>query len=195
MTNTFFWADLHLGHRFVAGLRGLEPKEHDQRIVDAWEQHIGANDVIYLLGDISTGSARGTRYALDVISRLPGRKRLIAGNHDPVHPMHRQSLTRNAPWWEVFEDIQPYAVKKINGQKFMLSHFPYSGDHTAEERYTQYRLPDCGLPLVHGHVHDLWLTNGNQYNVGVDHHPAPVPLNVIEDWVNNPRPGIWYTQN
>lgn len=36
----------------------------------------------------------------------------------------------------------------------LLSHFPYGGrDHTSEARYQQWRLPDRGAPLVHGHTH------------------------------------------
>ena len=35
----------------------------------------------------------------------------------------------------------------------MVSHFPYSGDHSEESRYDQWRLPDFGVPIIHGHTH------------------------------------------
>lgn len=38
------------------------------------------------------------------------------------------------------------------GRKLVLSHFPYSRDRGLD-RYTEYRMPDCGMPVVHGHTH------------------------------------------
>lgn len=184
MTNTFYWADLHFGHKLVAGLRGYEtPDDHDRALMYAWEKTVNHGDTVYVLGDICGGSKRAALNALDKISKLPGHKRLIAGNHDLVHPMHRPRLADQAPWWDVFESIMPYEVKKISGRKYLLSHFPYSGDHTDEERYTQYRLPDLGLPLLHGHVHDQWKHRDRMWNVGVDHNPVPVSQQAVTEWL------------
>lgn len=60
-----------------------------------------------------------------------------------------------------------------------------TGDHTSEERYTQWRLPNLGAPLIHGHVHAEWRTRDRMLNVGVDHWPTPVPQNVVLDWLDN----------
>ena len=186
MSNTYYWADLHFGHRLVAAHRRFRDiADHDQAIIDAWDVTVTDHDTIYILGDISSGSATGTRTALARISERPGRKVLIAGNHDDVHPMNRPRPATLAAWAEVFDHITPVAYQKINGRRFLLSHFPYAGagDHSEEERFTQWRLPDLGMPLVHGHVHRKWSTNGHQLNVGVDYNTTPVPLRDIERWV------------
>lgn len=57
------------------------------------------------------------------------------------------------------------------------------GDHKPEERHTQYRLPNEGMPLLCGHVHDAWKFNGNQFNVGVDVNDfLPVSAQTVIDW-------------
>ena len=52
--------------------------------------------------------------------------------------------------------MQAFAKIRLGDRTVLLSHFPYEGDHTTEERATQFRLRDEGLWLVHGHTH---LTN------------------------------------
>jgi len=56
----------------------------------------------------------------------------------------------------------------------MLCHLPYQGDHTDIDRYPEYRLPDLGMPMLCGHVHDAWKVRYTdvkqtlQINVGMD---------------------------
>ena len=181
--NIFYWSDLHLSHSFVAQLRGFQDSQaHDEWVANQWASVVRRNDTVYVLGDVSSGSPQPTARALQLLQTLPGHKRLIAGNHDAVHPMHRTSISRRRPWADVFEEISPFGVRKIAGRKVLMSHFPYlrGGDHTERERYSQYRLPDEGLPLLCGHVHTAWAIRGSQLNVGVDWWDTPIPQNKIE---------------
>lgn len=57
--------------------------------------------------------------------------------------------------------------------------FPYSGDHTEEDRFEKYRPIDEGLWLLHGHVHCAWSVNGRQINVGVDVRDF-TPISILE---------------
>lgn len=69
-----------------------------------------------------------------------------------------------------------------------MSHLPYhnSGDHTPGNRYNEYRLPNEGLPLLCGHVHDAWKFQGNQFNVGVDVNDfKPVSANTVVEWAKD----------
>lgn len=51
----------------------------------------------------------------------------------------------------------------------VLSHFPYTGDHTAEDRLDAWRLKDAGLWLLHGHTHDrAQRVHGLQIHVGIE---------------------------
>ena len=81
-----------------------------------------------------------------------GGKLHLTGN---CHPMYRDSHKRMAMYFPTFASVQLHARKSIGGTRVLLSHFPYQGggDHTAEDRFNQWRLPDLGVPLIHGHTH------------------------------------------
>jgi calcineurin-like phosphoesterase family protein len=176
----WFTSDLHLGHKRVSELRGFNtPEEHDVTLIDNWEKVVKKDDQVWVLGDVTLSNPE---YALTVISEMPGKKHLITGNHDPVHPMHRQSQKVQARWMEVFESVQAFARRRVAGQDVLLSHFPYHTDRGPEIRYPQYRLPDCGQWLLHGHTHSAvaW-TSPREIHVGLDAWGlSPVSLNVLE---------------
>lgn len=167
MSTIRYTADLHLGHALVARTRGFDdPEPHDAMVIEMWNQTVDKNDIIYVLGDISCGREP---YALTQLSSLPGRKRLIVGNHDSVHPMHRESHKRQRQFLEVFESVQTFARRRAGGVEFLLSHFPYDGDHTETERFNQYRLRDEGRWLLHGHTHSTTARSSERgINVGLD---------------------------
>lgn len=149
----WFTADLHVGHQRVVELRGFaDTVEHDLRIAANWIKTVDVDDQVWVLGDLAL--SQWTR-ALAMVRSLPGDKHLILGNHDRGHPMHRDGHKHQGPYLETFTSVQTMARRRIPGTRdsMMLSHFPYSGDHTEGERYTQYRLRDEGLPLLHGHTH------------------------------------------
>lgn len=194
--SVWFTSDLHLHHLLVAQQRaermlipGLESDPanilawHDELLARNWDMRIKPTDQVWVLGDISSGHERVQGYALSWLANRPGEKHLIPGNHCRVHPMHRDSHKWFAKYMEVFKSIQPYARRKIGAQRVLLSHFPYEYDHTMEDRYTQYRLPDEGLPIIHGHTHKPWRATAstpiyrvspstvikpNQFHVGLD---------------------------
>lgn len=173
----FVTSDTHFGHRFVAGIRGFSSAdEHDRELVKRWNATVKPNDQVWHLGDVTL---RSFDAVADVLSELNGNIHLIAGNHDAVWPGHREAHKEQPQWLTRFASVQPFARRRIDGQEVLLCHFPYagSGDHTDEERYSQYRLPNQGRRLLHGHVHAAWKRRGTMVNVGVDAWDlTPVPL-------------------
>lgn len=158
-------------------------EEMNELIVRNWNDAVHSSDQVWVLGDVVMGN---TRANLPIMSRLKGEKHLIAGNHDAVWSQHRDSYKHFPEWLKYFNSIQSFARKRIKGKNVLLSHFPYQGDHRDEERFTQYRLRDEGLPLLHGHVHTEWRERGYQFNVGVDVRDfRPVSLQEIERWVES----------
>lgn len=183
MSIVHFTADLHLGHKFVAGLRGFETvEEHDEAIALAWRRRVRPADYVWILGDLGVGNLNDL---LVKVARLPGRKNLVFGNHDVGHPMHKDSRRYQRRYLEVFSSIQPFARISVGGQKVLLSHFPYAGSaegDRGEERYSQWRLPDLGEWLLHGHTHlGHRLHEGNQIHVGWDAWDAPVSAAEIKE--------------
>lgn len=184
MSKVWFTSDLHLGHHKVAGLRGFtDVSDHDAVLFDNWTQLVNPGDQVWVLGDIAVSSPD---YALYLLGAMPGHKHLISGNHDNVHPMHRDShkSLKKHGWLDVFESVQPFARRRINGKSVLLSHFPYSADR-GEARYPQYRLPDLGEYLLHGHTHLSEVrTSDHEIHVGLDAWDLrPVPLEVIEEFI------------
>lgn len=152
MSRHLFTSDLHLGHGRVAALRGYRyDAEHDEAVCEALAAHVGPDDVLWVLGDL-VGSSRDQAYALALLSMLPGRKRLVLGNHDPAHPANRNAWKHTAALAEVFEWWGTAARTKVGGREVVLSHFPYHRDR-GEPRFLQWRLPNRGAWLLHGHTH------------------------------------------
>ncbi|MFC3966369.1 metallophosphoesterase [Nocardia jiangsuensis] len=172
----WYTADLHIGHRLLSGLRGFpDIPAHDDEIARRWDALVSPDDRIWVLGDISVGGRRQETAALDWIARRPGEKHLITGNHDGCHPMR----SRAAAWQAIylasgFTSVQQTAVHKIGGQRVTLSHFPFrfdpDGDHTPENRFEEWRVPDIGQFLLHGHTHSEIKVRGRQIHVGLDAH-------------------------
>lgn len=164
-------SDLHLGHQKISDMRGFtNPQEHDDAIVARWCRQVKPDHEVYILGDISAGGAAAQTHALAVLRTLPGRKILIAGNHDAVHPLHgRRSLTWVEFYRDVFEHICTDALLKKDGLKFRLNHFPFRDDHTQEMRYPEWRPTPGNFFLLHGHTHSLEArTSQRELNVGWD---------------------------
>jgi calcineurin-like phosphoesterase family protein len=170
----WFTADLHVGHRFVAGLRGhSDTNDHDSLLASHWDRMVQPDDQVWVLGDISVGGSRAQRAALEWIADRPGTKHLVSGNHDDCAPMHRNAHKWLRSYLEAFESVAPAARRRYGGQEFLLSHYPYKGDHTEVQRYDQWRLPDHGLPILHGHTHSGGRVSHSakgtlQLHVGVD---------------------------
>jgi calcineurin-like phosphoesterase family protein len=102
--------------------------EWDELIVENWNAQVKPGDIVYHLGDVFFGDKDKFR---KLWARLPGRKRLIAGNHDDIKWLARQ---------ELFQKILISRVFKDRG--VCLSHIPLHPDHS------------WGLRNVHGHIHD-----------------------------------------
>lgn len=176
----WFTSDLHLGHRLVAELRGFPDVEsHDQSILDRWARLVHANDQVWMLGDLAVSNPTA---ALAAIKALPGTKHLITGNHDACSPMHRNSHRKLGVYLEAFASVQQFARRRVGGAEVLLSHFPYRADRGFESRYPQYRLPDLGAWLLHGHTHGRErLHDGREIHVGLDAWDLkPVHLSEVE---------------
>jgi calcineurin-like phosphoesterase family protein len=147
----WFTSDTHFCHKKVSELRGFARTEnHDAEVIRRWNAVVREDDIVWLLGDV--GIAKSDTEILAHVARLNGRKQLVVGNHDSVHPANRKARQHQRQWLEVFESVQAFAKTSVCGTDFLMSHFPYEGDR-GEDRSTQYRLRDEGRPLLHGHLH------------------------------------------
>ena len=193
MTQRWFTSDTHLGHEFVAKLRGFSSsEEHDAALAEQWDSTVRPDDVVYVLGDIAMNPRKAD--AFNWFQERPGTKMLISGNHDLVHPAHSKSLKeqQRPEWRDTFVTINPFVRIKVLGKTVLLSHFPYEGEGGREnitERWAEYRLRDEGLFLIHGHIHDTLTAHYSEkktplFHVGLDAHGMNlVSEQTITEWV------------
>lgn len=185
MSKVWFTSDLHIGHRKIAEIRvpqvlrsyDLEDKVwfHDEMLADRWDSTVDKDDVVWVLGDISAGTKNAQLDALEWIKKRPGAKHLIAGNHDQVHPLHRNSHSWFSAYMGAFASVQMAAKRRVglatgSHVTVLLSHFPYAGDHLGVDRYPEWRLRDAGHYILHGHTHSeaVGSWHPRQIHVGLD---------------------------
>lgn len=192
----FFTADLHLGHNKVARKRGFSStNSHDAALFERWCEVVRPDDSVWVLGDLSIGKLD---YVLPFFSTWPGRKHLIAGNHDACHPMNRTSHLLQRRYFEVFESVELHSRFKGYGIEVLLSHFPYLADHTDPPRFMQWRLPIMSILsertwLLHGHTHasSVMSPTLGEIHVGVDAwNLAPVPATAVGELINDWERGV-----
>lgn len=188
----WFSSDTHFGHENIIKYcdRPFKNVDHmNEVIIDNWNSVVSPGDTVYHLGDVALGQIDKS---LACVSRLNGYKILILGNHD--RPFMRAGKADFLSWLkryeEIFDEVWHWMGNRtvlLNGQEFVVSHFPYTGDHTPTDRHMDARPLDDGItPLIHGHTHiaDQHLTYSSkgtpQIHVGQDAHSF---YPVSEDWI------------
>ena len=206
-----YWiSDLHLGHRKVAEIRGFATiEEHDEAVL-APLRALRPGDHVWVLGDLSSSRPSEQQAALAALAQIPAELHLIAGNHDAVSSANRDGYKHQRAYLEVFESVQQFGRIAIAGQQVLMSHYPYArsgdGPGRGEGRHLEYRLPDQGRYLIHGHTHHtephmtrtqrvygppgaspMWeereVPDLQQFCVSWDAHRGLVTEKTITDWV------------
>ena len=124
----------------------------NQAMLTNWNNKVGPQDSIFLLGDVSFAKPHLTE---EVLKQLNGNIYLIRGNHD-------WSIGKLSKYFVWEKDLVTIEIpdEDIEGgyRPVVLCHFPMmSWDRM---RY--------GSIQLFGHVHERWLGNNRQINVGVD---------------------------
>lgn len=154
----YFTSDLHFYHEKIIHATDRpfgNADEMDRALIRNWNDRVGADDDIYILGDLTM---KGPELAMAVLSSLKGRKHLVRGNHDgfAARSTFEQSL---------FVSIQDYAELSYSNTLFILCHYPM----------VEWNGSRRGSIMLHGHQHnhaDYNLENRRRkllrYDVGVD---------------------------
>lgn len=155
-------ADLHFGHKNIIKFEKRpfkEVEEMDASLIEQWNNIVGENDQVYILGDFTL---KGSNYACDILKQLKGTKFLILGNHDNF--VRKKDFPQN-----MFEEITNYKEIEYNGKHIIMSHYPIA----------DWNEKEYGSILLYGHIHnikndaqkymkDQFLKGYKCYNVGWD---------------------------
>jgi calcineurin-like phosphoesterase family protein len=140
MSNVYFISDLHFGHKRITSFEdgkwrtGDNWRENMDYISDQWIKTVRKkHDLVWVLGDVAFNQE-----GFDRLKELPGRKKMVRGNHDNYFSTQQ--------WLEIFETVESL----VNYKGHWLSHCPL---HPDELR---------GKKNIHGHVHhnSIKLDNG-----------------------------------
>lgn len=194
----YFTSDLHFYHNNVIRYcsRPYETVEQmNEDLVNKWNEVVKPEDTVICVGDFSLALRPVEVYT----RRLNGYKILVAGNHDWCHPAHKkartpekllemQKLYQRHGWDEVHLSM----TMEIDGKTVNIAHLPYIEDPNSGEdlRHSRHRLPDEGITLICGHVHEKWTTRRTQngtlmVNVGVDRHNYyPISIEQLKEIIN-----------
>lgn len=162
MTN-YYIADTHFGHDNVRFYdkedRFSTKEERDNLIITNWNNTVGMEDNIYILGDFSWYNSLKT---LDILRNLNGN----SGNHD-------HKMLKNRDIQKEFIMIRDYMEINDGDETIVLSHYPL----------VSFKNHLRGSYHFYGHVHnsqeyiftlelkqqleDFWGKKINSYNIGV----------------------------
>ena len=118
-------------------------------MIQEWNVTVGHDNLVYMLGDVAFCNAA---QATQIVSRLNGRKILIAGNHDHKNLKHQE-------FRDCFEDVRDYLEINHDGNKICMFHYPIF-DHNQAGR---------GSIMLHGHRHGKPTgLSGRVMDVGMD---------------------------
>jgi calcineurin-like phosphoesterase family protein len=137
----YFTADLHLGDKTIASWRGFEGvrgiAEHDALIIARLNECVGADDELWILGDICKARVDDVEALRDAI--VCRRVHILVGNHDS-----RSKFVTCGRFASVDYYGQIGRVRK-DGYKFVMSHYPMLDWDRAYH----------GSYMLHGHIHSL----------------------------------------
>lgn len=128
-------------------------EQMNERLIDGINHFVGQDDTLIMLGDVSFGGFENIGIFLD---RLICRNiHLILGNHDHHIDRNRDQIQGR------FLSVQHYLEANIEGQDFVLCHYPLQSWHGLNK----------GVIHLHGHVHlpeHRKFGNGKRLDVGMD---------------------------
>lgn len=154
---TFFTSDTHFQHKNILTLGDGRPfndiNHHDFSIIRNWNSVVSPEDTVIHLGDVALGP---WPVGLERLAQCNGYKIHVPGNHDRNSSLEKVARRDrfNADYLQVFNEVWPEVEQiALKGQMFVVSHYPYNGDHSEHDRHTELRPVDKGVPLIHGHTH------------------------------------------
>ena len=143
----FFTADTHFGDHRTINIQHRPFKdtaEMDDVLVERWNAAVGADDVVWHLGDV----ARRPADVPALLARLNGTKHLVRGNNDP------EATLAAAGWASVCD----YAELEVDDHRLVLCHYPFRSWNGQAKRALN----------LHGHSHGRLKPMPRQFDVGVD---------------------------
>lgn len=146
MNNIWVSSDLHLCHArdFIYEPRGFENvQEHNETIIENWNEIVAPDDDVYLLGDLMLND---NEHGMECLGRLNGRLHLVRGNHETDERWKLYPNSKNVV------ELCGWATQlRISKQSLFLSHYPTITSNCDADKPLKARVLNlCG----HSHTKD-----------------------------------------
>jgi len=162
-------ADLHLGHKRILEMTHRpwdNIDRHDNDLIKMACATVKPGDLYVIVGDLAMAGPESHQRVMRYISRLPGIKVLVLGNHDDLDAR-----------WYVKMGVPIVATSLVLPGGVLVSHDPADAQAWPQDK-----------PVICGHIHELWRVKENVVNVGVDVWSGyPVMLNDALELCSNRR--------
>lgn len=159
MSKIFFTSDTHFNHdrEFVYSPRGFKTiQEMNRTLVKNWNETVGNDDDIYVLGDFFLGT--DFNYIQEVLNKLNGRIHLVTGNHDTP-----SKITEYTSWNNIVEIADALRIR-YKKREFFLCHYLVLTTSLKQD-------PNKAVINLFGHTHSkdkFYEDRPYMYNVAVD---------------------------
>lgn len=177
VSKIFFTSDTHFNHdrEFVYSPRGFKTiQEMNGTLVKNWNETVGNDDDIYVLGDFFLGT--DFNYIQEVLNKLNGRIHLVTGNHDTP-----SKIIEYTSWNNIVEIADALRIRHKK-REFFLCHYPVLTASLEQD-------PDKAVINLFGHTHSkdkFYEDRPYMYNVAVDANDnKPVEIEEILTAFNN----------
>lgn len=130
----FALADTHLSFRHNKPMHIFHQswRNHPEKLQDAWQAQVGAQDLVLVAGDISWANKLAEAdLDLQYLAKLNGQKLLLRGNHDY--------------WWSTLGKMRKYASEQAFTSLHFLLNNAYLWLEQPASAFAQ--LLDCESPL------------------------------------------------
>ena len=177
VSKIFFTSDTHFNHdrEFVYSPRGFKTiQEMNGTLVKNWNETVGNDDDIYVLGDFFLGT--DFNCIQEVLNKLNGRIHLVTGNHDTP-----SKITEYTSWNNIVEIADALRIR-YKKREFFLCHYPVLTASLEQD-------PNKAVINLFGHTHSkdkFYEDRPYMYNVAVDANDnKPVEIEEILTAFNN----------
>lgn len=111
----FYISDTHFGHKISSSInRPFDSiEEMDEALIERWNEVVGDDDTVYILGDFSWYKEDET---LAILDRLAGHKVLVKGNYDRISPNVAKKFDQRCEYLEIND----------GNERVIMSHYPMS---------------------------------------------------------------------
>lgn len=163
----YFTADQHFFYRkeipHIGDRKFKDAESKNAYLIERWNETVGPEDSVYILGDLSDGTSSETE---SVLRQLNGEKYLVIGNND--HYLDDPDFDRSFFVW-----CRPYYELWYREEKYVLFHFPIEAWSGCRKNRIH----------VHGHMHNKQAVPVpiRRYEAGVDAHDGR-PVSIDQVW-------------